>query len=438
MKKLALIFVFLTYNAHAQEALTFADCLEKAMANNLDLKSAGYDQQIAKTKHLASYGQYLPNIYAEGRLRDVQSFEIDDHPAHLYQSNDYKEYRGTVSADFNLFQGFSVHNSIKAARQQQEIVQADIERRKNEITIDLAQRFLTILYLQEIISVGQQQIDASTKQLELAQLKFDSGVIPESELFKIKAQKSLEELNLLTSQNRLSDNIVSLKQLMNLPIDAEITLIKPELTADAQITQIDKEYEFTKQAIEKLPAYKMTLLDQERAKTEWRLAQAPLLPKVTLRFMYRTFYDPSLEEQYAFHTQFDETTSKQMRLYVNVPIFNGFSAQAKARAGKLRFRQAKIESQIEENKLTKEVLKAIYDARTAVKKNEALSNAFEFSQKSYDADMLKFQMGKIDISALNITKINFNSAQAELIQSKYELLFNNALIKFYSGGTFSL
>jgi outer membrane protein TolC len=102
------------------------------------------------------------------------------------------------------------------------------------------------------------------------------------------------------------------------------------------------------------------------------------------------------------------------------------------------YRKSKVTTELERNRLSKEVLLAVNDAKTAVKKNEASAIAMEFSQKSYDADMLKFEVGKIGISELNTTKINFNSVQAELIQSKYELLFKNALIKFYAGEPFSL
>jgi len=68
-----------------------------------------------------------------------------------------------------------------------------------------------------------------------------------------------------------------------------------------------------------------------------------------------------------------------------------------------------------------------------LKKNEASSKAFEFSEKSYQADALKFELGKINTNELNVTKASYNYSQAQLIQSKYELLYNNALIKFYLG-----
>ena len=93
---------------------------------------------------------------------------------------------------------------------------------------------------------------------------------------------------------------------------------------------------------------------------------------------------------------------------------------------------------MEQNRLSKEVLKAITDTKTSIKKSESAAIAFEFSKKSYEADALKFELGKININELNITKMNFNNSQAELIQSKYELLYNNALIKFYLGEPFIL
>jgi len=421
---------------HAQQAMTFKDCLDRAMKENLDLQSAAFDEKIAVTKHLESYGKMLPKITGEVRSEDSQGFEINSH--HLYENADFKEFRGTVAADFNLFSGFSVLSGIRAAKQQMQIVETNIERKRNDITIDLAQRFITILYLQEIIAANQQQIEASQKQLDMAQLKFDNGMIPESELFKIKAQKASEELSELDNRNKLADNMVSLKQQMNMPMDQEIALIKPDLELSELLAPTDNEFDIAKKAVGMQPAYKLKVLEQQKAKTDRALAIASLLPSLTMRLQYRTYYDPALENLYPYGQQVDESIQKQIRFYLTIPIFNGFQAQAKVRASTLAYKQAGVETKIAENQLTKVVLKAVYDARTSLKKKEASSIAFDFSSKSYDADLLKFQVGKIGISELNVTKINYNAVQAELIQSKYELLFNNALIKFYQGEPFTL
>lgn len=146
----------------------------------------------------------------------------------------------------------------------------------------------------------------------------------------------------------------------------------------------------------------------------------------------------NVEPLVTFQDQIDRNYSTVLRFNLSIPIFSQFETFARVKTSKLNYKQSKINVEIAQNQLSKEVLKAITDTKTAVKRKESSAVAFEFSQKSYDADVLKFELGKININELNTTKMMYNSSQAELIQSKYELLFNNALIQFYLGEEFSL
>jgi outer membrane protein len=104
----------------------------------------------------------------------------------------------------------------------------------------------------------------------------------------------------------------------------------------------------------------------------------------------------------------------------------------------LLFDQSKIRNDIEKSNASKVVLKAINDAKTSKKKYEAAQLSNEFSKRSFEDESLKYALGKITLNDLSITKNNFFNAQAELIKSKYEYFFNNALIKFYLGESFGL
>ena len=438
MKRIAPIVIFmLAFQTHAQQALTFADCLQRAMANNLQLKSIGFDEQIARTQHRGSFGLLMPNIDAEGENRNSWGKEIDP-DTNTFSRDDLRNTEGTLNANFNLFSGFAVHNTIKLAKQQKQLARANTEQLRNLITIDLAQRFITILYLEEIIAANEEQIKSSAKQLEIAQLKFDSGAISESELFKIKAQKASEELTLLTNQNTLAENMISLKQLMNIPLEEEILLLKPNLELNEYVAEKENPFELAKQAVDIHPAFKASLLSMKTARTELAIARSLRWPTLSMRLMYRSNYDSTIRDEVSFDEQVDINTSKQIRFYLTIPIFNQFQNNVEIKTQKLLYRQAKVATEIERDRLSKEVLLAINNAKTSVKKSESSAMAFDFSQKSYDADLLKFEVGKININELNTTKVIYNSVQAELIQSKYELLFNNALIKFYSGGAFTL
>jgi outer membrane protein TolC len=435
--RLSVIVLFFFSNVIlGQDYLSFTNCLELALQNNLALKNAHLSKEISNYKYRSSYGKFLP--FVNGTVENKKSWgrEIDP-DTNLFVNKKIENFSGDLEAEYNLFSGFSTINTIKSAKQDVKINEANIQKIENEITINLAQKYITILYLQEIIISNQEQIKSSEKQLELAVLKYESGVISESEVFKIKSQKATEELTLLTNQNHLTDNLINIKQLMNIQLESDINLVKLDLEMNVAIEMNEDQYYLTKRAVEIHPSYLMQIIKVQQMQTEISIAKASLYPSLSMRFMIGTNYNIK-EPLVPFQEQFDTNLSKGLRLNLTIPIFSQFENFAKIKISKLNYNQSIAETQIEQNRLSKEILKAITDTKTAIKKKESATIAFEFSRKSYEADLLKFGLGKININELNVTKMNFNTAQAELITSKYELMYNYALIKFYLGENFSL
>ena len=443
MKKGILIALFILSNsAFSQDMLSFQDCLDQVLKNNLDIKTAYNQELIAKTQYRSSYGKLAPNLY--GTVDNKNSWGRDVDPnSNLFINTDIKNYVGYINATYNLFAGFTVLNTIKYTKQEYNISQSNIQKVQNEVTISLAEKFITILYLQEIIAANEAQIKSSEKQMELIQLKFDSGTIAEGEVFKIKSQKASEELNLITNQNHLIDNMVNLKQLMNMPLDKEITLIKPIMSLDANVVVEQNPYDIIKRAIDINPSFAISKFRERKARAALAIARGARYPVLAMKAQYgsqytKTAYQDHEEDLLPFDEQLRNNEINIFRLSLVVPIFSQLETHSKIKTSRIQYQQSKIDTQMKQNELSKEVLKAITDTKTSLKKNEASSKAFEFSQKSYDADALKFELGKISTSEMNVTKSTFSNSQAQLIQSKYELLYNNALIKFYLGEKFSL
>jgi outer membrane protein len=437
MKKTIVILLFILSNiAFGQDVMTYQDCLNLALKNNLQLKSALNSEKIAKYQYTASYGKLLPNFFGSLDNRNTWGREVDPQ-TNLFVNTDIKNYIGYINANYNLFAGFSALNSIRYSKQEFKINQENIKRVENVISISLAEKFITILYLQEIISANQEQIKSSEKQLEVALLKFNAGSIAESEVFKIKSQKATEELNLLTNQNRLTDNMVSIKQLMNIPLEKEIVLIKPIMKLDNNIAIEQSPYDIINKAILINPSYKISLLREKKARAALAVARSTKYPLLTMRAQYGANYT-NTDEVFDFNEQLKNNEINILRLNLIIPIFSQMDNYSKSKTSKMLYKQSKVDTEIAKNELSKEVMKAITDTKTSIKKNEASSIAFEFSEKSYEADALKFELGKININELNVTKATYINSQAQLIQSKYELLYNNALIKFYLGEAFSL
>jgi len=433
---LSCICFLISILAFGQKTLNFSDCLALAMKQNLEIQSANVNEEVLKYQYKASYGRLAPELRAEG-IQRARFNQIYDFNTNSYIDNTVRETRGTVRANFNLFSGFNVWNTIKIQKQEYAIAKLNSQQQIREITISLAESYLTTLYLTELVKINAQQIQLSEKQLALAQLKYESGVIAESEVFKLKTQKANEELELVNNNNKLIDNWVRLKQLMNLPIQEELLLQTPAVELDSAVLSENNAAEITAKIIDFHPLTSMSLLRQTRAKAALAVARSFRYPELNAEFAYRTssFSNLALVGQ---DLQFDRNRNGFLRLNLIVPIFNQLNTFSRIKQAKGGLKQAGIQIDRVRNQITQEATKAINDTKTARKRVETASIALEFSKKSYEADALKFELGKINTNELNITKNQYNNAQADLIQSNYELMYNNALINFYLGEEFKL
>ena len=433
---LSCICFLISILAFGQKTLNFSDCLALAMKQNLEIQSANVNEEVLKYQYKASYGRLAPELRAEG-IQRARFNQIYDFNTNSYIDNTVRETRGTVRANFNLFSGFNVWNTIKIQKQEYAIAKLNSQQQIREITISLAESYLTTLYLTELVKINAQQIQLSEKQLALAQLKYESGVIAESEVFKLKTQKANEELELVNNNNKLIDNWVRLKQLMNLPIQEELLLQTPAVELDSAVLSENNAAEITAKIIDFHPLTSMSLLRQTRAKSALAVARSFRYPELNAEFAYRTssFSNLALVGQ---DLQFDRNRNGFLRLNLIVPIFNQLNTFSRIKQAKGGLKQAGIQIDRVRNQITQEATKAINDTKTARKRVETASIALEFSKKSYEADALKFELGKINTNELNITKNQYNNAQADLIQSNYELMYNNALINFYLGEEFKL
>ena len=436
-KSILIFYAILQVNlVYCQEKLTYKDCLNLAIKNNLSIKSASISEKIAVYKQRTNVGQLLPIITGNVDNKYSWGREIDP-TTNAFIDKNLKAYTGNVTGLLTLFSGFYNLKAIQSAKQEVEINKALQQKIQNEITIEISQKFIEILYFQELILANKEQILGSEKQLEFARLKFESGVISESEVFKIQSQKATEELTLVISENQLNLNEIELKQLLNLPLERKIELIKPAFLVSEKSKIEENEYEITKKAVVINPSYSMSKWIENKAKTDIALARSAKMPVLNLKYTYGSNFSDS-DPLISYNDQINNNLASVLKLSLIVPIFNQFETTFKIKQNKLSYEQAKLETKMEENRLSKVILKAINDTKAANKKQETATIAYEFAKKSYEADVLKYELGKINSNDFNFTKSNYKNAQVELINSKFELLFNTGLLNFYLGEDFSL
>ncbi len=432
---LILIFVCFTVSIQAQDKhiLSLQDCFKLAFKNNLTIKSANLQEQISsyqlkskKTGLLPSINGYINNGYSWGRSINPNT--------NSFTTTQFSSYRGGISTNLLLFSGFSKLKEIKSFKFELEINKTEIQKIKNDLTIDIALSYITILYLKEILRANKEQIKSSYKQLEIAIIKFNSGYLPEGELFKIKSQKAREDLALSNTQNLLEYNVLDLKQFLQLPLNTDIELVEYE-NAISETAWLNRDiFKILDKAVEINPSYIKSVLQTQQAKNNIGISRVTFFPSLSFGGSINSLYSNNVD--LSFNDQLNTNLYYDVNFTVTLPLFNKFKSKYLVKESKLSFEQSKIQQDIQKNSVSKIILNAINDAKSAEKKFKSSLQAHEFGKKSYEADMLKYKGGKINVNELNITKNNYINAQSALIQAKYEFLYSNAVVLFFMGKEF--
>ena len=120
--------------------------------------------------------------------------------------------------------------------------------------------------------------------LELAQTKFDSGVIAENNLYKIKAQKASEELIYTENLNQLEINFIDLKQLLNIPLNKEIEIDKLALLSDNSNLLEKNQFDLAQQSVLLNPNYLIKKIEEKKFKNAISIAKSLVMPTLNMKF----------------------------------------------------------------------------------------------------------------------------------------------------------
>lgn len=438
MKKYILFLLFLSSTAsclYGQDTLTFKTCLDLAFRNNLALKEAFLAEELSVIQYKSSKMERYPNL--NGSISNNNAFgrSIDPY-SNSFIDTKFKSYSGSIASNITLFNGFSKVNMIKMAKAEVEIQQTTIEKIKDDITIELASLYTTILYMEELIKSYKEQNQISKQQKDFLQVRFEEGVIAESELFKLDAQIASEHVNLVTVENVLKMYYLDLQQLVNVPITTKMYLqvldiveIK-ENSDDFYLLDVDQMYQEN-------PNFLIRKWQEENAKRNIKLSQSAYLPSLNLQANYGSFYSDS-NSNFNFNEQWNNNKNYGFSLSLSIPVFNGFSTRYNVKSAKAQYKQSLVRTAIEKNRLIKVLSQANNDLVASQEKLKSAESALLFARKTFEADQLKYKYGKIGLTELLLTQKDYFNAHGELIKAKYEYAYNKGVIGFYKYNVFSL
>ena len=443
MKKILLISAILVMASslvsRAQNARlwTLQQCIEYARENNLQVKMEEIGVEQAKGNLSQSKWDLAPSINAGlshnmswGRSVNLQTLEIIKNKRSMSTS-------GNLSASATVFSGFAKTNSIKSNYTSLQIAKEQVEKVKNDITIQITRAYLQLLLAREIERCAIETCNSTAEQVDRTSKLVDAGSQAYSTLLEVQAQLANEKSQLVSASSDVRSNLLTLMQLMDLPAEAEkdFDIVSPEVNPDEDLLPEGTVDGIYGQALS-LPQVKIAEYNLEKSKYDFKAIRARMMPSVSVQAGYGSYYTDG--QSGAFFTQFEHNKNPSVGISLSIPVFNGFSYRIASRNARLASENTAIMLEVQKQSLYKEIQTAYNEAFNALERMKAAKENMRSIQESFTYTENKFNVGMMNATDYNIAKTNLFKAQSAYYQAKYQYLFELKILDFYKGKAINL
>ena len=242
----------------------------------------------------------------------------------------------------------------------------DLNKAKEDISIQVASAYLQVLFNEELVKVANEQLALSKEMLEQKTAFYKNGKASQAEWYEAKARVAQDELSAVQAENNRRLSLLDLSQLLELPSPDDFAIVSPATDSIAGLKIQTSPAEVYAEAVLTKPSVKAAQYRLEGAEKSIRMAKGAYYPQLSFGAGISTnFYNVSGMENGNFGSQLRDNFSQYIGFSLSVPIFNRFETRNRVRSA--RIQQHTYYWQLEESKknLYKEIQQAYYNANNA-------------------------------------------------------------------------
>lgn len=428
--------VFTTIAAFSQKQWTLKECVDYALQNNITVKQNRLNINVAEADIKSAKAGFLPTLNAStsGNLSAGTNFD----PVTNTRTPSTTFFGGNVSLNsgITIFNGFRVLNTYKQAQLGVEGSKIDLKTIENNISLQVINTYLNVLFAKENLSVAEVQAKISKKQIEQSKAQFEAGAIPKADLLNVQSTAANDAQNVVTQENALNLALLNLSQLLQIPFeDFDVTAIKVDSPSSALL--YNNSNEVYQKALTNWPEIERAKLNIKNAELSIDIARSGYLPNVTGSLFansnYRYVIKPKGFDSGALFDQLDGNLGYGIGFNVNIPIFNGFRNDANVERSKVNKLISETQLLNQELQLEQTIEKAYQDAKAAAKSFEAAKVSLEAQKEAFKNAQESYNYGAMTLFDFDLVRNRLISAESAMIRAKYNYVFTTKVLKFYFG-----
>ncbi len=428
--------------AWGQKVWTLQECLDYALANNIQLQqkriTAASDHEDVLQSKAALFPSVSFSTNQNASWRPFAETTINLAGGTMTTNSNTVSYNGSygINANWTVWNGNRNTNTIKQNKLTEKIAELGIEQQANTIQEQIAQLYVQILYETEAVNVCREIIKSSMMQRDRAKTMVEVGSLARVDLVQLEAQVSQDEYSLVSAQSQLANYKLQLKQLLEIHDDETFDIAIPEVSDAQVLAMIPNEQAVYNAALESRPEIQSGKLNIESSEIAIHSARAGYKPTVSLTAGIGS--SNSSGQDTDFFKQVKTNMNNSLGLSVSIPIVDNHQTRTNIRKAKYALQTSELNLQEQQKQLYSTIENYWLNATTSQQQFISARNNVKSMQESYDLVSEQFNLGLKNIVELTTGKNNLLQAEQQLLQTKYTALLNAAMLNFYAGENIKL
>ena len=410
---------------------TLEQCVDHALENNITILQAENSLLSSKQDIISAKGNFLPSINSNlsggASLGNIEVF-----PGEF---RDREFYSTSVGIGFSqsVFNGFRNINLLNQSKLSLERNQFELEKLKDDISLNVANTYLNVLFNKENLELAKLQVEFSEFQVNQVKTLVEAGSEPNSTLIETKATYSRDIQNLTIAENNHDLALLTLAQLLQLPyenFDVEVIEIDTP-SANLMYNDIAPILNY---ALQNRNEIKVAERDNDLAKLGTKISKSAYLPNVSMGYGFNAsanFSNLTVDDELL--DQLNVNKGHSINMNISIPIFN--RNQTKAQVKKSKIIEETTNLALEQAKINLEstIQRAFTDARAALKSYEAAQLSLQSQEVAFQNSQERFIIGALNSFDLEQSRLRLINARSSLINAKYDFIFKTKVLDFYLG-----
>jgi outer membrane protein len=462
------ITIALVFSSNAQvKKWTLQECVEYALKNNISIKQSELDAKSANIDKKLAVGNFLPNINAGGS----HSWNIglnQNITTGLLENQTIQFTSANLSSNIAIYNGLQNQNRLRRAKMAQTASLYQLSKMQDDISLNIANSYLDILFNKENLKVQQAQLANDEKQLIRSQEMVDVGMVPRGDLLDMKATVASDKQRVVAAENTLFISRLSLAQLLTLEDFENFDIADTDVDFKISPVLAQTPESIVQKANETRVEIKIAQANLDLASRDIKIAKGALQPSITgfYSFSTRASYSerisgfttntanpfsvigqvegtgqnvlqqnflPIFSKAAPLLDQFSNNKGHNFGLQLTIPIFNGFSARGNVERSKVSFERSNNALTQAKLDLETNVYRSITDAKGALNTYESSITTMEARKEAFNYAKERYAVGMMNAFDYNQSQTLYINSQSDVIRAKYDALFKMKIVEFYFG-----